>query len=77
MSLCSDAEEFWPKSDAICVTLDRLGLGGPVALLPYCEVPLAAGTLNRLSNGTAKCSMNVCIDLKVQPSPYDVKESLP
>lgn len=76
MNLCSDAEEFQPNSVAVSAVLDRLGLDGPVTLLPCCEFPLAAGSLIRLSNGTAKCSVNVCIDLKVQFSPYDAKESL-
>lgn len=76
MNLCSDAEEFQPNFVAASSVLDRLGLDGPVALLPCCEVPLVAGSLISLSNGTAKCSVNVCIDLKVQFSPYDAKESL-
>lgn len=76
MSSCSDAEEFWPNSVAVSAVLDRLGLGGPVGLLPRCEVPLVAGTLICLSNDTAKCSVNVYIDLKVQFSLCDAKESL-
>lgn len=46
----------------------------------YCPLRKSPGSWHSLiclSNGTAKCSVNVCIDLKGQLSPCDAKESLP
>lgn len=44
---------------------------------PLSESPGSWHSLICLSHGAAKCSVNVCIDLKGQFSPCDAKESLP